>query len=275
NPNKIGQLHIGGPTLFNCYLNDPQRTNDTLVTIDNRTYLKTGDLARYNERGELVHAGRADFQIKIHGQRVETTETEDTIMNWSRNKISGCLVTKSPQNEDLLVAYIISHDLKLNIEEIRNHCSKYLRQYMIPFYMVVLDKFPLNSNGKIDRKQLPIPSSLSSEPINSVAIDDTPISELEEKIHKLWCSVLQLNSVPRHANCFALGGSSLSLIQFFNYYQFHFAPDMQLNVLDFFISPTIGDHAQLLLSCKTKTKIIWSPLHLTQGKSSTQQQKNT
>ncbi|CAF0752919.1 unnamed protein product [Adineta steineri] len=265
NPNKIGQLHIGGPTLFNCYLNDSQRTDDTLITIDNHTYLKTGDLARYNERGELVHAGRADFQIKIHGQRVETTEIEDTIMNWSRNKISGCLVTKSPQNEDLLVAYIVSHDLKLNIEEIRNHCSKHLRQYMIPFYMVVLDKFPLNSNGKIDRKQLPIPSSLSSEPINSVLIDDTPSSELEEKIHKLWCSVLQLNSISRHANCFALGGSSLSLIQFFNYYQFHFAPDMQLNVLDFFISPTIGDHAQLLLNCKTKTKIIWSPLHLTQG----------
>jgi hypothetical protein len=254
-----------GPTLFDCYLNDPQRTNDILVTIDNHTYLKTGDLARYNERGELVHCGRADFQVKIHGQRVETIEIEDTIMNWSRNKISGCLVIKAPQNEDLLVAYIVSHDSKLNIEEIRNHCSKHLRQYMIPSYIVILDKFPLNSNGKIDRKQLPIPSLLSNVPINT----DRPITELEEKIHKLWCNVLQVETVPRHANCFALGGSSLSLIQFFNYYQFHFVPDTQLNVLDFFLSPTIAEHVQLLFNCKPKIKMIWSPLHLVQGKSFT------
>ena len=113
--NEIGQIHISGKKhsfeslfknffhsfvgslLFNGYLNDPERTANMLVTINNKVYLKTGDLARYNKRGELVHAGRADFQIKIRGQRVETTEIENTIMRYSSENITNCLVTKFPK----------------------------------------------------------------------------------------------------------------------------------------------------------------------------------
>ncbi|CAF3911367.1 unnamed protein product, partial [Adineta steineri] len=80
---EIGQLHIGGLALFDRYFNDPERTNNMFVTVDKEVYMKTGDLARYNERGELVHAGRIDFQVKVHGQRVETTEIENTIITWS------------------------------------------------------------------------------------------------------------------------------------------------------------------------------------------------
>ena len=64
-------------------------------------------------------------------------------MNWSPSKISNCLVTKVPQTDDLLVAYIISDDSELDIEGIRDYCSKHLRQYMVPSYIVVLDKFSL------------------------------------------------------------------------------------------------------------------------------------
>ena len=91
------------------------------------------------------------------------------------------------------------------------------------------------------------------------------MSELEEKVHSLWCSILRLDVVPIHMNCFALGGSSLSLMQLFNYYQFHLAPDKELNVLDFFINPTITEHVQLLINSKQKLHIMWSPLHLVQG----------
>jgi hypothetical protein len=246
-------------------LNDPERTTNMFVTIDNQLYIQTGDLARYNARGELVHVGRVDFQIKIHGQRVETTEIESTIINCSPSKISNCLVTKVPQNDDLLVAYVISNDSELETEAIRNYCNKHLRQYMVPSYFVVLDKFSLNVNGKVDRKQLPLPSLRCDASTNVVRIKDRPMSELEEKVHRLWCSILRLDTVPCHMNCFGLGGSSLSLMQLFNYYQFHLVPDKQLNVLDFFINPTIAKHVQLLTNSKTKTHTIWSPLHLVQG----------
>ncbi|CAF3340149.1 unnamed protein product [Rotaria sp. Silwood2] len=219
--------------------------------------MKTGDLARYNSDGELVHAGRVDFQIKIRGQRVETAEIENTIMRWSPGKISNCLVMKLPQSDDLLVAYIVSNDLKLNTEDIRDYCNKHLRQYMIPSYFIIMDKFLVNSNGKVDRKQFPLPSLQYNALTNSSRSEDRSMSELEEKVHRLWCSTLRLDAISRDKNCFALGGSSLSLMQFFNYYQFYLAPDKQLNVLDFFANPTITEHVQLLLNSKTKATIIW------------------
>ncbi|CAF1354197.1 unnamed protein product [Adineta steineri] len=274
NSGEIGQVYIGGPTLFKCYLNDPELTDKMLVTIGSQVYLRTGDLARYSALGELVHVGRVDFQLKVRGQRVETVEIENTIIDFSPDNISNCLVIKMPQNDDLLIAYIISNDFELPIEEIRDYCNKHLSQYKVPSYYVVLDKFPLNTNGKIDRKQLPFPS-LHGDPIaNFVQTEDQPMSKLEEEVHSLWCSTLRLDVVPRHMNCFALGGSSLSVMQLFNYYQFHLAPDKQLNVLDFFVKPTITEHARLLINnSKAPAYIFSSPLHLVQGMASSAQQR--
>lgn len=257
-----------GSVLFNGYLDDPERTATTLINIDNIVYLQTGDLARYNARGELVHVGRVDFQIKIHGQRVEAAEIENTIINFSPSKVVNCLVTKSSQNDDMLIAYVMSNDLDLDTGKLRDHCNKYLRQYMVPSYFVVLDKFPLNANGKVDRKQLPLPSMRSDTRTSFVSMEDQPMLDLEEKVHSLWCSTLRLDMVSRHSNCFALGGSSLLLMQLFNYYQFHLAPDKQLDVLDFFINPTIAEHVQLLTNSKFKTQTVWKPLHLLHGMSS-------
>lgn len=259
---------LTGSTLFNCYLDDPERTATTFVNIDNKVYVKTGDLAHYNARGELVHVGRVDFQIKINGQRMETIEIENTIINFSPGKISNCLITKISPDDDLLIAYVISNDLDLDIKELRDYCNKYLRQYMVPSYFVVLDKFPLNANGKVDRKQLPLPSIRSDILTNLVSIEDQPLVELEKKVHSFWCSALGLDMVSRHMNCFALGGSSLLLMRLFNYYQVYLAPDKQLNVLDFFVNPTIAEHVQLLTNSKPKTQTVWKPLHLVRGMSS-------
>ena len=78
--------------------------------------------------------------------------------------------------------------------------------------------------------------------------DEEPMSELEDKVHRLWCSMLRLDGIPHHANWLALGGSSLSLMQLFTYYQFYLALEKQLNVLDFFINPTIAEHVRHLRS---------------------------
>ena len=228
-------------------------------------YLKTGDLARYNTRGELVHAGRVDFQIKIRGQRVETVEIENTILTYSPDKISNCLVIKTSQDDDLLIAYIISTDLGMDTASIRDYCQKYLRQYMVPSYFIVLDKFPVTATGKVNRKELPFPTPLCHTPIDVPQIGAHTMSELEARVHRLWCSEFHLDSIPPHANCFALGGSSLSLMHLFNAYQFHLVRDKQLHVLDFFINPTIANHAQLLNNSISKTNTDWYPLHLKQG----------
>jgi len=178
------------------------------VTINNQVYLKTGDLPRYNGRGELVHVDRVDFQIKIRGQRLKTNKIENTIMNFSPEKIFNCLVVKAPQNEDLLVAYVITNGTKLNTEQIRDYWKKHLRQYMVPSFFIMPDKLTLNVNDKVDRKQLLLLSSFFNAETNLAQVEDRSMSKLEEKIHCLWCSTLRLDTIPSHMNCFALGDSS-------------------------------------------------------------------
>ncbi len=218
-----------------------------LVTINDQVYLKTGDLARYNARGELVHAGRLDFQIKIRGQRVETIEIEDTIMNFPLGKISNCLVIKAPQNDDLLVAYLTSNDLELNTEEIRDHCKKYLRLYMVPTLFIILEQFPLNASGKIDRKLLPKPDlSTLSTTIND---DDCtePTDKVEIMIHSLWCEILDCSRISTSANFFSIGGHSLLFIQLYQGYKTTFDFDITtLNIGELFQHPTIISHAHMI-----------------------------
>jgi hypothetical protein len=238
--------------------------------INNKIYLKTGDLARYNKRGELVHAGRVDFQIKVRGQRVETAEIESTIINFSPDNISNCLVVKTPQNEDLLVAYIISNDLTLNTEQIREHCRKYLRQYMVPTLFIVLEQFPLNANGKIDRKRLPKPD-LSTLPtiINNQQYTE-PVDEVEAIIHSLCCEILGHSRISTNANFFSIGGHSLLFIQLYQRYKTIFNFDIStLNIGELFQSPSIISHAHLIRQLKNMehTSAISSlPSHGTKSK---------
>ncbi|CAF1063333.1 unnamed protein product [Adineta steineri] len=273
---KIGQLHIGGSGLFNRYFNDSERTNNMFVTIDNQIYIKTGDLARYNERGELVHAGRIDFQVKVHGQRVETSEIENTVITWSSDKISNCLVTKTPHNDDLLVAYVVSNDLQIDTEEIRQHCSKYLRQYMVPSIFIVLEKLPLNANGKIDRKHLPIPDFSVFAKIANDRRYIEPIGKVEILVHSLWCEILGHSRISTTANFFSIGGHSLLFIRIYQHYRTLFNLDNEtINIRSFLDHNTIAEHAKLLENIKINNmqEKQWHTLHINQCTASYAQER--
>ncbi|CAF4107974.1 unnamed protein product, partial [Adineta steineri] len=276
NSNKIGQIHIGGPTLFNGYLNDPDHTNKMFTTINKQVYIKTGDLARYNTRGELVYAGRADFQIKIRGQRVETSEIENTITNSYPSKISDCVVTKLAQNDDLFVAYVVSNDSELDTEQIRNYCYKHLYQYMVPSFFVFLEQLPLNANGKLDRQRLPVPdiSVLSTNVIDRQYLK--PKNELETLVHSVWCKILGCDRISTLTNFFSIGGHSLLFIQIYQYYRTLFNFDSEtLNTRSFFEHNTIAEHAKLLENIKINhiQANQWRTLHINQCIASYAQQR--
>jgi hypothetical protein len=229
--------------------------------INNQIYLKTGDLAWYNRRGELVHAGRVDFQIKIRGQRVETAEIESTIIKFSPEKISNSLVIKVPQNDDLLIAYIISNDLALDTEQLRNHCKKYLRQYMVPTVFIVLEQFPLNASGKIDRERLPVPDLSNLSTIINDHQYTEPIDKVETMIHSLWCEILGCSPISTHANFFNIGGHSLLFIQLYRGYKTVFDFDIStLDIGEFFQHPTIISHAHLIRNLINMQQTSATPL---------------
>ncbi len=262
-----GELFIGGVGVFVGYLGRDDLTQKALIEINGECFYRTGDLVRLDNNGLLHYRGRKDHQIKLHGQRIELGEIEQCLLNTS---ISACVVIKC--GEDHLVAYVQSSDI--HEKQLREHCQSHLPPHMIPSIFIMLDKLPLNANGKVDRKLLPSPnfSQLSSGHLRSDIEYRSPTNEIEIKIHDIWCDLFQQNQISIDTNIFTIGGHSLLIMQLFHRYKTEFHVETNtLSIADLFQHPTIIDHAQLIHQNINNNKQTihdyhWSSLHLTQGK---------
>jgi aryl carrier-like protein len=262
---QLGELFVGGVGVFAGYLGRDDLTEKALIDINGELFYRTGDLVRMDNNGLLHYQGRKDHQIKLHGQRIELGEIERCLLNTS---ISACIVIK--WGEDHLVAYVQSSIVNEN--ELREHCQSHLPPHMIPSKFIILDKLPLNANGKIDRKLLPPPnfSQLSSTNLTANIEHKSPTNEIEVTIHQLWCGIFQQNQISIDTNIFTIGGHSLLIMQLFHQYKtkFHLETNT-LSIADLFQHPTIADHAQLIHHSTDNIQNIddyhWSRLHLIQG----------
>jgi aryl carrier-like protein len=263
---RESELCVGGVGVFAGYLGRDDLTNKALIEIDGEIFYRTGDLVRMDNNGLLYYHGRKDHQIKLHGQRIELGEIERCLLNTS---ISACIVMK--WGDDHLVAYVQTSDI--NEEQLREHCQSHLPPHMIPSIFILLDKLPLNANGKIDRKSLPPPSfsHLSSTNITNQGELLVPRNEIEVTIHHIWCDIFQQNQISIDTNIFTIGGYSLLLMQLFHRYktQFQLQPNA-LSIADLFQHPTIIGHSELIYQTLDNTQNIdnltWSSLNLIQGK---------
>jgi hypothetical protein len=173
--------------------------------------------------------------------------------------------------DDHLIAYVQSSNI--DEKQLREHCESHLPPHMVPSLFIILEKLPLNANGKIDRKLLPSPNFSTLLPIhlrNDVQ-SLAPTNEIEVTIHHIWCEIFQQNQIPIDVNIFTIGGHSLLLMQLFHRYkiQFHLETNT-LSIANVFQQPTIIGHAQLIHQINGSTQHIggysWSSLHLIQGK---------
>ncbi|RAK95786.1 nonribosomal peptide synthase Pes1 [Aspergillus ibericus CBS 121593] len=179
-----GELVLEGPTLARCYLNNPQKTNESFIYnpawakkddvegADRRMY-KTGDLVRYNsDSGSLSYIGRKDTQVKFHGQRLELGEIENHLAADPIVKHCLAFLSKSGFSAGKLVAVISlsvhfesqsdpdAAPLKLLepskkapiVAEVRERLSTRLPTYMIPSVWLCVEALPLLASGKLDRK---------------------------------------------------------------------------------------------------------------------------
>jgi aryl carrier-like protein len=264
--NREGELYVGGVGVFAGYLGRDDLTEKALIEIDDELFYRTGDLVRMDRNGLLHYQGRKDHQIKLHGQRIELGEIEQCLLNTS---ISACVVMK--RGDDHLIAYVQTSDM--NEEQLRQHCQFHLPPYMVPSIFMVLEKLPLNSNGKVDRKNLPAPhfSHLSSRHLQNYVKPSSPTSETEIIVHSIWCDIFQQNQISTDTNIFTIGGHSLLIMQLFHQYktQFHLKIS-NISITDLFQHPTIIGHSQLIFQTLAKTQNIdnssWSSVNLIQGK---------
>lgn len=234
-----GELYLGGKGLAKGYYKNNRLTKERFIInpfIPGGKMYKTGDLAFWNKDNELVFVGRNDFQVKVRGYRIEPGEIENALL--AIPEVSEAIVISKPQasGDRILLAYYTSREQDLD-EYIRAELKKSLPAYMVPQLMMRLEKMPLGSNGKIDRKALP-------EQIVQVKSHMEAQTPTEIKLAALWKEALGLSKASITENFFSLGGHSLKAAILCS--EIERALDKKINLKSFFLYPTIQEQAAFL-----------------------------
>ena len=202
---------------------------------------KTGDLGRWLPDGRIEYLGRIDNQVKIRGFRLELGEIEAQIRQYSGVKDNVVVVREDTPGSKQLVAYLVPAIETAELgKEVRDFLKQRLPEYMLPSFLVVLDKLPLTPSGKIDRHKLPAPE------INSSDLSKTfvkPQTEVEAILASIWQEVLGVEQIGIHDNFFELGGDSILCIQAIAKAHQH---QLNLTFKQIFEQQTIANLAQVI-----------------------------
>ncbi|MFT3990480.1 MAG: non-ribosomal peptide synthetase [Luteolibacter sp.] len=188
---EIGEICIGGVSLGEGYLNDPEKTTSRFID----GIYKTGDLGKRHACGTFEFRGRADYQVKVNGFRIELGEIELAL-----GQHPGVREAVVIARENRLIAHIQGDAA---VSALRDHLAARLPAYMIPAEFHFVETFPLTPNGKVDRKALTEISTPTSTFSNATT--------LEKSILALWSEVLGKPLHDATANFFDLGGNSIHL----------------------------------------------------------------
>ena len=264
-PGQIGELFIGGLGVFKGYFHRPELTQEALVILeDGNIYYRTGDLVVLSGSPRVLHyKGRRDFEVQLKGQRIDCREIERLLLNYPIVLITqSVVITWENLGDDFLVAYVQNQDTNDTAlaKKLRTYCEEHLPAYMVPNFFVVLNRFPINSNGKLDRKVLPPPNLMSSIGQNCEDMKQLPRNKTEKIVQRMWCDLLHVDYILSiMTSFFALGGNSLQFMRLYHQYRHQFSiPFAALPFSNILINPTICGHAQYLQSfddhsCTTST----------------------
>lgn len=203
-----GELCIVGVGLAREYLNHPELTARSFINnpFGKGKMYRTGDLARWLPNGNIEFLGRMDGQVKVRGFRIELGEIESAIKTIKYIKDSVVLVKEDSNGEKAIYAYLVS-DQRINISYIRDMMSNTLPYYIIPTYMIQIEKIPITCNGKLDRKALPDIKVKIEEGLIEPATDE------ERILTDVFMEVLKIEELGTNDNIFSYGVNSLKLMQ--------------------------------------------------------------
>lgn len=261
-----GELYIGGVGLAKGYCNDKEKTDKAFIVHPKLGNLyRTGDFGVLHCEGYIEFLGRRDHQVKIKGYRIELNEIENCLIKHQDIKNTAVIDRTDVNGKKYLCAYY-SSDSSLGTFELREHLAKELPDYMIPSYFVHLDKIPLTSNGKVDRKSLPEPEMFTEDDDNYVA----PRNSTEKALAKILVDLLGVSRVGIKDNFFELGGDSLKAQTFIN--RINKKLDVIVPIIQIFREPTIEEISEYILKQSTtdivkqeseptkEVKYYWSPI---------------
>lgn len=237
----VGEIHISGVQVAYGYLGRTELTAEKFVPNpfgEGRLY-KTGDLGRYRVDGAIEFLGRIDHQVKLRGFRIELGEIETVLMGHPAVHSAVVMARQNKPEENRLVAYVAGNLSELKVPELYALLKAKLPSYMVPSAIVLLEKFPLNSAGKIDRLALPAPSFTRGE---KAFVE--PRNTLEAQLTAIWKSALKMESIGITDDFFEIGGDSLLALRIFTEIEKTLGKNLPLATL--FQMPTIEKLAAAL-----------------------------
>ncbi|WP_244211017.1 non-ribosomal peptide synthase/polyketide synthase [Amycolatopsis kentuckyensis] len=206
-----GQLHLSGVQLARGYLNRPGLTGDRFRADPfgppgSRMYA-TGDRARWTAEGHLEYLGRGDDQVKIRGFRIEPGEVEAALRALPE-VADTVVVARHDDGHARLVAYVVPGSAA-DPARLRTALKETLPEHLVPSVFVPLDRLPLATSGKVDRRALPAPALHPAPAEGRTA----PRTDTERVLAEIWADVLGVGEPGVDDNFFALGGDSILSIQ--------------------------------------------------------------
>jgi amino acid adenylation domain-containing protein len=239
-----GELLVGGVGVARGYMHAPGRTAERFIPDPfgppgGRLY-RTGDLALWNADAELELVGRVDDQVKVLGYRVEPGEVEAALAQLPGVRRAAVLADDGDPQLVRLVAFVCpdrSTDTGTLPEQARASLSMRLPGYMVPDEFVVLDRLPLNTNGKIDRSALKAALTRPAPPASAAQVTIDGSGRCKERVRAAWCEVLTRDNIPDDLNFFEAGGTSLMLLRLYSALRTRGVTGF--SVADLFRSPTI------------------------------------
>jgi amino acid adenylation domain-containing protein len=206
-----GELHVFGDGLARGYLNRPALTAERFIADPTRTdggrLYRTGDLACWRSDGGIDYLGRIDEQVKLRGFRIELGEIEARLLAQPGVRQAAVVVDQAPAGPRLVAFVTVQPGHGVTVEGLRRGLTTCLPEHMVPAVLQVLDAIPLNANGKLDRRALPMPQAGAGQ------AGEPPQGAVEITLAAIWAEVLGLREVTRDSDFFELGGHSLALVQ--------------------------------------------------------------
>lgn len=201
-----GELWVGGDGVSMGYLNNEALTNEKFIKnpFGEGNVYKTGDLVKWLPDGNIEFIGRIDNQVKVRGFRIELSEIDNKILDFPKIKYSTTILN-TINDEKVICSYFVAEE-DININDLKDFLKKFLPTYMIPTYVLQMESFKMNINGKIDKKSLPTDFNVL-KPIKQIEL---PKNEYERNLLTIFNKILNIKDISVTDNLFDdLHGDSL------------------------------------------------------------------
>lgn len=151
-PGVLGELCLSGDQLTPGYHKNPEKNAEAFFVKDGVRWYRSGDLCYVDEQGDIMYSGRIDHQAKIQGFRVELGEIEYHAKQWLKDKNVVCVAFDNESGITEIAMFVESEEF--DSHELFQYMRSKIPAYMIPTKTLFVSAFPLNANGKTDKKQL-------------------------------------------------------------------------------------------------------------------------